>query len=82
MDLFKTCDCLPHDLMVTTLQAYGLARTKTGFIYSECPMSFAELLKALYWVLYFSIFLFITFLVLLKSQASVLLNMITLSISI
>ena len=50
MDLFKVYDCLPHDLMVAKLKAYGLAkeglqlisnylsyrkqRTKVGSVYS------------------------------------------------
>ena len=76
MDLPKAYDCLPHNLMVAKLEAYGLAkeslqlisdhlscrkqRTKTGSAYSDWTNSLAEFLKALYWDLYFSIFLLIT----------------------
>ena len=65
MDLPKAYDCLPHNLMVAKLEAYGLAkeslqlisdhlscrkqRTKIGSAYSDWTNSLAEFLKALYW---------------------------------
>ena len=77
MELPKAYDCLPHNLMVAKLEAYALAkeslqlisdhlscckqRTKIGSPYSDWTNSLAEFLEALYWDLYFSIFLLITF---------------------
>ena len=55
-------------------------RAKTGSTYSDWTMSFAEFLKALYWDLYFSIFLLMTFFSSLKNQAFVISQMITLCI--
>ena len=61
--------------------SYRKQRTKIGSAYSVIgPMSLAEFLKALYWVLYFSIFLLVTFFLSLKSQTFVTLQMITLCI--
>ena len=96
MDFPKAYNCLPLDLIVAKLEACGLAeeslrlisdylsyckqRTKIGSAYSDWANAIRGFLKALYWVLYFSIFLLMTFLLLLKSQAFVILQMITLCI--
>ena len=34
MDLFKAFDCLPHDLLVVNLYAYGLSMDTITFMYS------------------------------------------------
>ena len=97
MDLSKAYDCLPHDLMVAKLEAYGISKESLQLISDYLsyhkkrkklvlhivigPMPFAEFLKALYWVLYFSIFSLMTFFLSLKSQTFVISQMITLRIS-
>ena len=35
MDLFKACDCIPHDLIIAKLAAYGIARETLSLIYSN-----------------------------------------------
>ena len=32
MDLSKACDCLPHDLLIAKLAAYGFDRTALALI--------------------------------------------------
>ena len=34
MDLSKALDCIPHDLLVAKLHAYGLSMDEITFIYS------------------------------------------------
>ena len=82
--------------MVAKLEAYGISKKGLQLISDYLsyrkqriklvlrivvgPMSFAEFLKALYWVLYFLIFSLMTFFLSLKSQTFVTLSMITLYI--
>ena len=96
MNLSKAYDCLPHDLMVAKLEAYGITKESLQLIsdyLSYCkkrkklvlhivvrPKSFAEFLKALYWVYYFLIFSLMTFCLSLKSQSFVTSQMITICI--
>ena len=35
MDLFKACGCIPHDLIIAKLAAYGIARETLSLIYSN-----------------------------------------------
>ena len=82
--------------MVTKPEAYGLPKESLQLISDNLSyrkqrtkipqivtgtMSFAEFLKALYWDLYFSIFLLMTFFLSLKSQTFVISQMIALCFS-
>ena len=83
MDLSKAYDCLPHDLMVAKLEAYGLAkeslqlisdylsyrkqRTKIGSAYSDWVNVIHGIPQGSIWILYFSIFLLMIFFFSLKS---------------
>ena len=77
-DLSKAFDCLPHDLLVVKLHAYGLdinsARlmysylkgrkqcVKIGHVYSSWEEILLEFRKDQYWVHFCSIFLYVIFL--------------------
>ena len=96
MDVSKAYDCLPHDLMVTKLETYGLAKeslqlisdylsyrkqkTKISSAYSDWANVIFGIPQGSIWVLYFSIFLLMIFFLSLKSQTFVILQMITLCI--
>ena len=34
MDLSKVCDCLPHDLLIAKLEAYGFGKNSLRLLYS------------------------------------------------
>ena len=96
MDLPKAYDCLPDDLMVAKLEAYGLAkeslqlisdylsyrkqRTKIGSAQSDWTDVIRVIPQVSYWSFTFQYFYFMTFFLSLKHQTFVISRMIALCI--